>query len=120
MNPLIYNILHIIGALTVFLSFGLLIGRALLDTHNVKLRKLGGLLSGIGLFLLLLGGFGMIARYQYNYLDLWLLIKLACWVTLGALTYFINKKPLLGMAWFWLTLVIGILATSLGIGHRLF
>lgn len=119
MPLIIYKILHVLGALSVYLGFGLLIARAMLGSNDKAIRKLGSIASGVGLLLLLLGGFGMIARYQgaIGYTDWWILVKIVLWLTLGAMTALISRKPQLSKIWLAATVGIGLLATILGLAH---
>ncbi|MGJ3243711.1 MAG: hypothetical protein ACFE0O_12270 [Opitutales bacterium] len=110
---LIYQLIHLSGVLMVFLSFGALIARAWLQPENIKLRKFGGIVSGIGLFLILLGGFGLLARVYGNEWYPWVIVKLVVWLLLGAMLAFINRKPQLAPVWFWTTLVLGFVSVSM-------
>lgn len=50
---------------------------------------------GIGLFLVLLGGFGMLARLGVTHTGLptWIWIKLAIWLALGATLSWAKRRP---------------------------
>lgn len=110
MDPRIYYLIHILGALTVFLSYGLLIGRSWLNADDAGLRKFGGMLAGIGLFLILLGGFGLLAKIHANTWYPWVILKLVIWVLLGGLIALINRKPDLSKIWYGATLALGLVA----------
>jgi uncharacterized membrane protein SirB2 len=110
MNPQVYYFLHIAGGLLVFLSYGMLLGRSWLADDNRGLRKFGGILSGIGLFLILLGGFGLLARVYQNQWYPWVILKLVIWVVLGGLLVLINRKPGLSKVLVWVTYALGLLA----------
>ena len=58
----VYKLLHFIGIFSIYLAYGGLIFRAALGSNNVGLRKFGGIVSGIGLLLMLVSGFGMMAN----------------------------------------------------------
>lgn len=112
MSPVVYQILHVFGALLVFLAYGLLISRAILGSESVQLRKVGAKLSGVGLVLLLVGGFGLLAKLYGNTFYPWVIIKLVVWVALGGLVALINRKPQLGQIWYWVTLLLGLIAVT--------
>lgn len=112
---LVYKLLHLAGVMMVFLGFGGLIVRGMLDQHNTGLRKLGAITSGIGLLLLLVSGFGMVARYGFNYTDLWLIIKYGIWLALGCATVLVNRRPEIGIGMWWGVLVLGIVAAVVGV-----
>lgn len=110
---LIYQLIHAAGILMVFLSFGALIARAWLQPENRKLRKFGAIVSGIGLFLILLGGFGLLARIYANEWHPWVIVKLIVWFLLGGMLALVNRKPQLAPVWFWSTLVLGLVSVSM-------
>lgn len=110
MSPVVYHIIHVFGALLVFLAYGLLIARAMLGSDSVELRKIGAKLSGAGLLLLLVGGFGLLAKLYDNTFHPWVIVKLLVWVALGGMIALINRKPQLGQLWYWLTLLLGLIA----------
>lgn len=109
MNPLVYYSIHIFGVVLVFMSYGMLIARGMLDTDNKSLRKFGAIMSGIGLFLILLGGFGLLARVYANQWHPWVIIKLITWVVLGGMIALINRKPQMGKVWFYSILILGLI-----------
>lgn len=106
---IIYLILHFTGILLVFLAFGSMIARSALQPDNVPWRKFGGMMSGIGLLLILVGGFGMLARMHLG-LPGWAIIKLVIWLALGAMTALINKKPKASKPLWFITLLLGVAA----------
>ncbi len=105
----LYEILHVLGILLLFTSYGALIARAYLGSDDVRLRKLGGVTSGVGLFLVLLGGFGLQAKYHIGF-PAWLWVKIVIWIVLGAMLVWINRKPQLALPLFWATLGLGFIA----------
>ena len=107
-----YKIIHFLGILMVFSAYGALIARSFLGSNDLRLRKFGAIVSGIGLFLLLLSGFGLQARYDFGW-PAWFLLKFAIWIVLGVLLVFINRKPNLAMPLFWVTVILGFLAILL-------
>ena len=111
----VYKLIHFIGIFAIYASFGGLIFRAALGSDDVKLRKFGAIFSGIGLVLVLFGGFGMVARLGYSYTSPWLLIKVAIWIVLGGMITLINKKPELSKVWFFLLIILGAVASFAGI-----
>ncbi|MBC2594863.1 hypothetical protein H5P28_11390 [Ruficoccus amylovorans] len=117
MSIQLYKVIHLVGVMMVFLGYGGLIVRGFLDRDNKGLRVLGAVTSGVGLLLLLLGGFGMVARYggAISYLDGWLIAKYVIWLILGAAIAIINRKPKLGMPAWWAILILGAAAAYLGI-----
>ena len=97
MYPNFYQVLHIIGISMVFLGYGALLARSMAAPDNVSVRKLGSITSGIGLLLILVAGFGLVAQLGYNYTETWILVKFVIWLLLGGLIVLINRKPQLAM-----------------------
>ena len=110
MSPAFYHILHLIGILMLFLGFGALLGRSLAGSDDTRVRKLGGITSGIGLVLILVAGFGLIAKLGYSYSAPWLLVKIVIWLALGGLIALINRKPALAPVLWWTLVALGGLA----------
>ncbi len=103
MDPNFYQVLHIVGISMVFLGYGALLARSMAAPENVSVRKLGSITSGIGLLLVLVAGFGLVAKLGYNYSETWILVKFTIWLLLGGLIVLINRKPQLAMLlWFML------------------
>ena len=116
-----YRVLHIVGIMLVFMS----LGAAILHSANGgsreqnPSRKLVSALNGTGLLLLLVAGFGMLARLQLmsGGLPPWIYPKLLVWLLLGASPVLIVRKP--GSAplmWFALPLLGGV-AAYFGLNH---
>jgi hypothetical protein len=93
----------------VFLAYGGLIVRSATGSDSKDIRRLGGLTSGIGLLLILVGGFGLLARLNYGW-PIWVLIKVGIWVVLCAMLVLINRKPQLSQVYWWSTIVLGLIA----------
>ena len=110
MPATVYNFLHIVGILMVFIGYGALLGLALARTEHPQVKKLGSITSGIGLTLLLVAGFGLIAKMGYSTSSPWIIIKLVIWLSLGGCIALINRKPELAKILWWLILALGITA----------
>ena len=82
-----YLILHLTGLLFLALAIGGLVISKTSD--NAKTLKI---LHGVGLFLLLLGGFGMLARLSIGWpFPVWIFVKLFTWFVLGAFPAYQGK-----------------------------
>ncbi|MGW8282098.1 MAG: hypothetical protein ACWGON_02255 [Gemmatimonadota bacterium] len=98
MIPLnVYKLVHILGILLVFSSYGGLVLNALNggSKSTNSGRRLVTFSYGIGLFLILLGGFGMLARLGVveGGLPGWIWLKLTLWVVIGGLFAIPYRKP---------------------------
>lgn len=105
-----YQILHFAGIIMIFMGYGALLARSLIGSDDTSVRKLGSITSGIGLFLVLLAGFGLIAKLGHSYSAPWLIVKLLIWLALGSIISLINRKPELAKTLWWIILGLGITA----------
>lgn len=116
----VYMLLHFSGILLVFFAYGSLVTRALLiraagtntlPASSLGGRKMGAIVSGIGLLLILVSGFGMVSLLKLGW-PLWVLIKIVIWVLLGALMVIVNRKPAISPLLWLATLVLGFIAIA--------
>ena len=95
----IYKLIHVVGLMLLFLG----IGGMLLVANSVQERGLtrNTILHALGLFVMLLGGFGMMARLGVDWpWPGWLIAKLGVWLTIGALPVLVRRQVLSrGLAW---------------------
>ena len=105
----LYHTLHLVGVFMVFLAYGGLIVRSFLKSDNKDIRRLGAITSGIGLFLILLGGFGLLAVLKLGW-PIWAFVKMGLWVLLGGMIAIINRKPEYSQLSWWGTIIIGVIA----------
>lgn len=117
MDLLTYKWLHIIGLLALFFAFGgLTLGARTAGGRIFSHRRLYVILHGIGLFFLLVSGFGLLARLGITSdLPHWVIVKLIVWVTLGLMLSLVFRKPQWARAAWVAILVIGAFAAWLGI-----
>lgn len=85
MNILIYTWIHIISIVLLVIGFSSLITVKIAKEEYVAgLRKMGAIFQGTGLVLLLISGFGMMARLNLKMAESgWLHPKLLIWLLLG-------------------------------------
>jgi hypothetical protein len=113
MNPNIYQVLHVVGILMLFLGYGALLARSMAAPGNVSVRKLGSITSGVGLLLILVAGFGLISKLGHSFVAPWLIVKMVIWLALGGLIVLINRKPQLAVMLWWLLIALGAVAASM-------
>lgn len=92
----VYKVVHLVGVLMVFLALGGLATNAVNGgTKAHAWRKPIGFTHGLGLFLSLLGGFGLLARLGivHGGLPGWAIAKLAIWIVFAVLIAVIPRKP---------------------------
>ena len=95
----LYEIIHIIGIAMLFVAIGsVAIHAANGGTKaNTNTRALVSGLFGGGAFLILLGGFGMMARLGLvrGMPPAWLLVKMVLWLVLAGIVLVPYRKPAL-------------------------
>jgi hypothetical protein len=114
-----YKVLHILGVLLGFATLG---GLALTVANGAtkstsSVRRLIAITHGVATFVILLGGFGTLARLGVSHGSLpgWILVKLACWVVLAALVALPYRRPELARAIFWFLPVLGGIAIVMAV-----
>lgn len=91
-----YKVLHVLGILFTFIALGGLLLASRTGGERVQDRKLAGMLHGIGLVIILVSGFGALARLGMSnpgIWPLWMWIKLVVWLALGAALVLIKRAP---------------------------
>jgi hypothetical protein len=108
----LYKVVHILGIALLMTALGALALHALnggLRRDN-RARALVGAMHGVGLLLVLVGGFGMLARLGFRHGAMfpgWLLVKLAVWLLLGAAVALPYRRPTLAR---WMLVLVPLLA----------
>jgi len=98
----VYKMIHLLGVImTLGALFGWTIHYLNGGEKNNPAKKLMGISHGIGLILVLVAGFGLLARIEQSAAQLWVLLKLVIWLVFGAYTMLLHKgilKP--KVSWF--------------------
>jgi hypothetical protein len=107
----LYQFLHIVGALTVFFALG---GAIATSMSGGGKNKLFSILHGIGVLLLLVAGFGNLAKLGIGF-PTWVQIKIVLWLIVATLPMLINRMPNKATILWTSTLAIGIVAVFLAV-----
>jgi hypothetical protein len=113
----LYKVLHLLGVMLLFLSLG---GAAAAGLGGVgrepRVRKLLSATHGVALVILLVAGFGLLARLGLRWpFPGWAWAKIAIWVLLGGALALTTRRPSLArLAWL-LAPVLGLAAALLAI-----
>ena len=112
MSALTYKILHILGFTMAFVALGGLALQALMgEETKPKGRKMAAILHGLGLVILLVSGFGLLARLGIHSFPLWVWIKLGIWLLVGAMIALVRRMPQFAtLYWFGLPILGAIAA----------
>lgn len=108
MSYQIYKMLHIVSIVIYFSSYAV----ATAKRGSIKLEKI---LTGIALILILVSGFGLMARLgvsQGGSWPMWLKIKLGIWTVIGMSGHIILKRwAKFAPQFFWISIGLLILAS---------
>ncbi len=101
----------------LFLSLGGLGALALTGQTTSKVRRLFAALHGFGLVVILIAGFGWLAKLGYGFPP-WAGIKLVIWLGFGALLVPLKRKPHLARPIILVAIpLMAALAMSIGVWH---
>jgi hypothetical protein len=103
MSVAAYKVVHIFGVLLVFVALGAALGEG-------SRRRLASMTHGIGLLIVLIAGFGALARlgiHSPGNWPLWIWLKLLIWLVLGAAMTFARRSPAAARALWWLLPLLG-------------
>ncbi len=79
MNPVIYSVIHVFSLLVLtgytFYAFA----------APAEARKKVMIVTGIASLLMLISGFGLLAKVYQNQFAPWVIVKMVCWLGLSAL-----------------------------------
>lgn len=111
-----YKIIHVLGIMLVFLAFG---GLAVVglssDASRLKpARTLLASFHGVGMLLLLVAGFGLIAKLGGGFPG-WMIAKVVIWLVLGASVVVFRKKPDAGKPMLIVLPILGLIAAGLAL-----
>ena len=113
----IYKVIHFLGLFLLMFSLGALALQAMQSgPAKFAQKKLLMIFHGIGLFLMLLGGFGLLARLgMARDMPNWVLAKLVIWVLLGGLAALVIRKQSLKSLLIPLIIILPTIAAYLAI-----
>ena len=115
MDYLTYRMLHIGGLVVMLLAIGgMIIGR---DARAERPPKIASILHGVGLLVILVAGFGMAARREYDMAATpWIWAKVGVWLLLGAFPVLARRGVVPGpVAW---PLVVALVLASEWLAHE--
>ena len=113
-----YKVLHLVGAFLLFAALGALALRHKDGGDREGLSKLDSISHGIALLIIVVSGFGMLARLGITHDWLfpgWVWGKLVLWLLLGAALAFVRRMPRLAAVWWWTMPLLGGLAAWMAI-----
>jgi hypothetical protein len=112
-----YKVLHLAGVFLLLLSLGgtAVLGSVLPEKRETW-RRLLSIAHGLGILLLLIAGFGLLARLGASWpWQGWILLKLLLWVLLGALPVAARRLPDLAIPLWWVAFAAALAAGWLAV-----
>ncbi len=106
----VYKVMHLLGIFMVFLSLGgVLLWFGSGGSRDHSWRKRIAITHGVGLLLVLVGGFGLLARLgiAHGGLPGWIWAKLGIWTILGGVIALAPRIPKLTQPIWWAVLLLG-------------
>lgn len=111
----VYNVAHVLGAFLLMTGLGGLAVHALAgDSGSDRARKISAMAHGIGLLLILVAGFGQLARLGAGF-EGWVWAKIVLWLLLGGAGFMMRRSPKLASLMLLLAPLLGGVATWLGV-----
>ncbi len=115
MSPLFYKVLHLAGVILLFFSLGGFALKAFAGGSATEDgRKVAAATHGLALLLLLVSGFGLLAKMGYGF-PTWAWIKIGLWLVLGGITVAVRRMPWYAKLWWLLIPALGLAAAYLGL-----
>ena len=114
---LVYKNLHLIGVFMILVALGRVILQQInAATREQVWRKPVAVTHGIGMVLVLVSGFGMLARGGIFWpWPGWIIGKIIIWLVFGVLIAVIGRTPALAKPLWWSTIALGAIAAYLAL-----
>lgn len=115
MSIAFYKLLHLIAIFLVFGQLGITVAHA--GRLEGQWKKLTSAMHGIGLLLLFVSGFGMLAKLGIMGFPwpAWVWVKLGVWLAIGASATWIHKMPEKATLSLFLIIVLGTVAAYMAL-----
>ena len=113
-----YKVLHVLGVVFLFTAMGALLLAARAGVQSGVSRKTAGMTHGIALLLILVSGFGALAKYQLSSpmaWPAWAWLKFLIWLVFGGIVVAIRRAPQSSTVLWWILPLLGGLAAYLAI-----
>ncbi len=114
----VYKVLHVFSVVLTFTVLGALALHSANGGNRASNRssRLTGVLHGVGLLMILVAGFGLLARLGVSGgFPLWVWLKLIIWLLVGASAALIRRSPAWSKALLWLLPLLAGVATWLAV-----
>ncbi|HEV7784283.1 MAG TPA: hypothetical protein VGQ28_03035 [Thermoanaerobaculia bacterium] len=120
MSLLAYRVIHIFSMTLMFTALGGLILASQAKVQTDASRKMAGMLHGIALILLLVSGFGALARLGLSNpgtWPAWVWLKALIWLIFGGIIVLIRRAPRFASLMWWVLPLLGAVAAYLALSN---
>lgn len=109
-----YNVVHVVGVIFLFSALGVLAATA--GSSSAPLRRLAAIAHGVAVVVILVAGFGLLARLgHFGDVPVWAYAKVGLWALLAVAVVPLKRRPEWAPALWLLMPVIGSLAVWLAV-----
>lgn len=111
-----YKLIHLLGVIFLFLSLGGYL--TLSSTKTPMSRKLIAFTHGIALVVILVAGFGLLARLGFGAFQswpFWVWVKFVIWLILAVIVILIRRMPELRISLWFIIPILGVIAAYMAI-----
>lgn len=111
-----YKLIHLLGIIFLFLSLGGYL--TLASNKTLVSRRLIAFTHGISIIVILVAGFGLLARLgfvAFQTWPLWVWVKLVIWVILAVVVILIRRMPELRVSLWFVVPILGVVAAYMAI-----
>ncbi|MBW8877362.1 MAG: hypothetical protein JF614_20550 [Acidobacteria bacterium] len=113
-----YRVIHVLSTMLLFTALGGLLLASRAGVQNDASRKLAGMTHGIALILILVSGFGALAKIGLSNPGIWpawLWLKVLIWLVFGGIIVLIRRAPRFAAILWWVLPLLGGAAAYLAI-----
>ena len=111
-----YKLIHLLGVIFLFLSLGGYLTFA--SSKTLVSRRLIAITHGISIIIILIAGFGLLARLGFMAFQswpLWVWTKLVIWLILAVIVILIRRMPELRVSLWFIVPILGVIAAYMAI-----
>jgi hypothetical protein len=111
-----YKLIHLVGVILLFLSLGAYL--TISSNKTPVSRKLIAFTHGISVIVILVAGFGLLARLGFSAFQSWphwVWVKLAIWLILAVIVILIRRMPELRISLWFIIPILGVIAAYMAI-----
>ncbi len=90
-----YSLIHILGLAAVLVALGGMLALVASGHKTAESSQKSTLMAlhGVGMILMIVAGFGMLARLGIHGIPSWVWMKLVIWIILGIIPFWIRRSP---------------------------